>query len=102
MFAFGDVDSSSGRRIAYCELQQAGDDLKSCYTGSRLATATIVANEAICAGVVDKTVFDSLLGKGHLEHAKVLVFYISTPHVDYVQLARRGLPQAEQENILRR
>lgn len=106
MFAFGDVDSTSGHRMAYCELQQAGDkpevDLKSRHTGSRLATATMVANEEICPGDEDKTVFDSLPGEGHLEHAKVRVFYISTLSVDYVRPARRGAPRPSKKTLVRR
>jgi phosphonate transport system substrate-binding protein len=104
MFAFGDVDSTSGHRMAYHELRNAGDhpevDLRSRYIGSHLAAAARVANEEICAGAVDKTVFDSLLSKEQLDYTKVRVSYISTPHVDCVRVARGGMPRLSKKRFL--
>jgi phosphonate transport system substrate-binding protein len=67
-FAFGDIDSTSAHLLPYHELKQAGidpeTDLKYRYTGSHLATAALVANGAVDAGAIDKTVLDFLIIRG--------------------------------------
>ncbi|MGD0791254.1 MAG: phosphate/phosphite/phosphonate ABC transporter substrate-binding protein [Terriglobales bacterium] len=104
-FAFGDIDSTSAHLMAYQELKQAGinpeTDLKFRYTGSHLATAALVANGAVDAGAIDKTVFDFLISGGKLDGTKVRVFYISKPYLDYVYVARKDVPEAERERFVR-
>ena len=102
-FAFGDIDSTSAHLLPYLELKQAGinpeTDLKYRYSGSHLATAALVANGAVDAGAIDKTVFDFLIRGGQLDGRKVRVFYTSEPYVDYVWVARKDLPEAERERF---
>jgi phosphonate transport system substrate-binding protein len=104
-FAFGDIASTSGHLMAYHELNEAGinpeTDLKYRYTGNHLATAALVANGAVDAGAIDKTVFDFLISGGKLDSRKVRVFYTSEPYVDYVWVARKDLSGAEQERFSR-
>ncbi|MGA7218950.1 MAG: phosphate/phosphite/phosphonate ABC transporter substrate-binding protein [Candidatus Sulfotelmatobacter sp.] len=100
-FAFGDADSTSAHLIAEYELKRAGVnpeiDLQLRYSGSHPATAALVAAGAVDAGAIDETVFRFLIGSGKLDGAKVRVFYTSQPYVDYVYVARKDLPVAEQE-----
>jgi phosphonate transport system substrate-binding protein len=102
-FAFGDIDSTSAHLLPYHELRQAGinpeTDLKYRYTGSHLATAALVANGAVDAGAIDKTVFDFLIAGGKLDSRKVRVFYTSEPYVDYVWVARKEVSGAERERF---
>jgi phosphonate transport system substrate-binding protein len=104
-FAFGDIDSTSAHLLAYHELKRAGinpeTDLKYRYTGSHLATAALVADGAVDAGAIDKTVFDFLISGGKLDSRKVRVFYTSEPYVDYVWVARKDVSRAEQERFAR-
>jgi phosphonate transport system substrate-binding protein len=104
-FAFGDIDSTSAHLLPYHELRQAGinpeTDLKYRYTGSHLATAALVANGAVDAGAIDKTVFDFLIAAGKLDSRKVRVFYTSEPYVDYVWVARKDVSGAERERFAR-
>ena len=102
-FAFGDIASTSGHLMAYHELNEAGinpeTDLKYRYTGSHLATAALVADGAVDAGAIDKTVFDFLISGGKLDSSKVRVFYTSKPYIDYVWVARKGVSSAERERF---
>jgi phosphonate transport system substrate-binding protein len=102
-FAFGDVDSTSAHLIPYRELRQAGirpeTDLMFRYTGSHVATAAMVETGVVDAGAIDEKVFDSLISEGKLDSQKVRVFYISKPYVDYVYVARKDVPAAEQERF---
>lgn len=104
-FAFGDVDSTSAHLIPYRELRQAGispeTDLMFRYTGSHVATAAMVETGVVDAGAIDEKVFDFLISGGKLDREKVRVFYISKPYVDYVYVARRDVPEAEQERFAR-
>jgi phosphonate transport system substrate-binding protein len=104
-FAFGDVNSTSAHLMAYRELKRAGispeTDLKYRYTGSHLATAALVANGAVDAGAIDKTVFDFLIGSGKLDRSKVRVFYTSQPYLDYVFVARKGMSEADRQRFAR-
>jgi phosphonate transport system substrate-binding protein len=104
-FAFGDIDSTSAHLLPYDELKQAGinpeTDLKYRYSGSHLATAALVANGAVDAGALDKTVLDFLISGGKLDSRKVRVFYTSEPYVDYVWVARKGVSGAERERLAR-
>jgi|SRR5579863_2845146 len=102
-FAFGDIGSTSAHLMAYRELKHAGinpeTDLKYRYPGSHLATAALVANGAVDAGAIDKTVFDFLISGGMLDSNKVRVFYTSEPYLDYVWVARKGVSQTERERF---
>ena len=104
-FAFGDIDSTSGRLLPEFELRQAGidpeTDLKYRFTGSHPATAALVANGEVDAGAIDKTVFDFLISSQQLDSKRVRVFYTSAPFVDYVWVARKGVSYADQEKFAR-
>ena len=105
-FAFGDIDSTSAHLMAYRELKQAGinpeTDLRYRYTGSHLATAAMVANGAVDAGVMDKTVFDFLISGGQLDSSKVRVFYTSKPYLDYVYVAPKMFRNPSEKDLSRR
>ena len=53
------------------------------------------------AGALDETVFNSLISSGKLDSDKVRVFHISKPFVDYVYVARKDVPEAEQQKFAR-
>jgi phosphonate transport system substrate-binding protein len=102
-FAFGDIDSTSGHLMAAYELIQAGihpeTDLTVRYSGSHPATAALVQEGVVEAGAIDATVFNFLIASGRVDQKKIRVFYTSKPYVDYVWVARKGLPRAEQEKF---
>jgi phosphonate transport system substrate-binding protein len=104
-FAFGDIDSASAHLIPYRELKQAGidpeTDLKVRYSGSHVATAALVQSGVVDAGALDESVFRSLIASGQLDKNRVRIFYISRPFVDYVYVARKDVPEAEQQNFAR-
>jgi phosphonate transport system substrate-binding protein len=104
-FAFGDINSTSAHLIPYRELKQAGIDpgidLKVRYSGSHVATAALVQSGVVDAGALDETVFYSLISSGKLDSKKVRVFHISKPFVDYVYVARKDVPEAEQQKFVR-
>ena len=104
-FAFGDINSASAHLIPYRELKQAGIDpgidLKVRYSGSHVATAALVQSGVVDAGALDETVFNSLINSGKLNIDKIRVFHISKPFVDYVYVARKDVPEAEQEKFVR-
>ncbi len=104
-FAFGDINSASAHLIPYRELKDAGlnpeNDLKTRFSGSHVATAALVATGVVDAGVLDETVFNSLLASGKLDRNKVRVFHTSKAFVDYVYVARKDLPAAEREKFVR-
>jgi len=104
-FAFGDINSASAHLIPYRELKEAGIDpgidLKVRYSGSHVATAALVQSGVVDAGALDETVFHSLISSGKLDSDKVRVFHISKPFVDYVYVARKDVPKAEQQKFAR-
>jgi phosphonate transport system substrate-binding protein len=104
-FAFGDIDSTSAHLMAFRELPQAGinpeTDLRSRYSGSHPATAAMVANGTVDAGVIDETVFDFLIKGGQLDASKVRVFYTSKPYLDYVYVARKDVSESVRERFVR-
>ena len=53
------------------------------------------------AGVLDESVFQSLINAGKLDGAKVRVFYTSKPFVDYVYVAGKDVPEAERQKFVR-
>jgi phosphonate transport system substrate-binding protein len=102
-FAFGDIDSTSGHLMAAYELIQAGihpeTDLRVRYSGSHPATAALVQEGVVDAGAIDATVFNFLIASGRVDQRRIRVFYTSKPYVDYVWVARKDLPRAEQEKF---
>jgi phosphonate transport system substrate-binding protein len=102
-FAFGDIDSTSSHLMAYFELKRAGidppTDLRWRFSGSHPETAVLVATGVVDAGAIDKTVLDFLIRTGKVDGTKVRVFYTSKPYVDYVFVARKDVPKAEQEKF---
>ena len=94
-FAFGDINSTSGHLMPYAALKQAGvlpgADFAFHYTGSHPATAKAVEAGNADAGALDETVYQAMLAEGHLDRAKVRVFYTTPPFVDYVWVAREGV-----------
>ena len=76
-------------------------DFKFRYSGSHLATAAMVENGVVDAGAIDETVFNFLIITGKLDKNKVRIFYTSKPYVDYMYVARKGVPEAERERFAR-
>ena len=104
-FAFGDIDGTSTHLIPYRELKRAGinpeTDLQVRYSGSNPATAALVETGVVDAGVLDETIFNSLISDGKLNSQKFRVFYTSRPFVSYVFVARKDVPEAEREKFVR-
>jgi phosphonate transport system substrate-binding protein len=102
-FAFGDIDSTSAHLMAVYELKGAGIDpeidLHARYSGSHPATAAMVETGVVDAGAIDETVFEFLIRDGKVDGKRVRVFYTSKPYVDYVYVARKDLPEAEQQKF---
>jgi len=104
-FAFGDINGTSTHLIPYRELKRAGinpeTDLQVRYSGSNPATAALVETGVVDAGVLDETIFNSLISDGKLNSQKFRVFYTSRPFVSYVFVARKDVPEAEREKFVR-
>ncbi len=103
MFAFGDINSTSGHLMPYLELKQAGidveKDFKYRYSGSHPATAKAVESGAVDAGSIDESVYNAMIAEGKLDKTKVHVFYTSKPFLDYVWVARKDVSKADQEKF---
>jgi len=103
MFAFGDINSTSGHLMPYLELKQAGidveKDFKYRYSGSHPATAKAVESGAVDAGSMDESVYNAMIAEGKLDKSKVHVFYTSKPFLDYVWVARKDVSKADQEKF---
>jgi len=102
-FAFGDINSTSGHLMPFAALKQSGvlpgADFSFRYTGSHPATAKAVEAGSFDAGAVDETVYQSMLADGHLDKAKVRVFYTTAPFVDYVWVGREGVSAEAREKF---
>lgn len=102
-FAFGDVNSASGHLFPYRELAKAGvnpdTDLQAQFSGADTVTAALVESGAVDAGALDESVFGSMISTGKINISKVRIFYTSKPFVDYVFVARKGVPEAEREKF---
>jgi phosphonate transport system substrate-binding protein len=61
----------------------------------------MVETGVVDAGAIDETVFNFLIRGGKLDGKRVRVFYTSKPYIDYVYVARKDLPQAEQQQFAR-
>ena len=95
-FAFGDVNSTSGHLMPEYFMRREGVDpqvlAKAIYTGGHDATLLAVANGKVDAGALDEAVFQRLTTNGKVDPAKVRVFWTTPPFLDYVWVARKGLP----------
>ena len=95
-FAFGDVNSTSGHLMPEYFMRQEGVDpqviAKAIYTGGHDATLLAVANGKVDAGALDEAVFQRLTTTGKVDPAKVRVFWTTPPFLDYLWVARKGLP----------
>ena len=102
-FAFGDINSTSGHMFPYLAMSEAGvdpdKDITFRYTGSHAATIKAVEAGAVDAGATDETVFKQMTSDGKADPTKLRVFYTTQPFVDYVWVARKGLPGPEQASI---
>lgn len=104
-FAFGDINSASGHLIPYRELKKAGinpeSDLKFRYSGGHPLTAKLVETGTVDAGVLDETVYNSMITGGKIDRTKVRIFYTSQPFVDYVYVARKTATEADRDKFSR-
>src|SRR5262249_48836439 len=86
--AFGDINSTSGHLMPYAPLKESAvapaAAFPSRYTGSHPATAKAVEAGTVDAGALDESVYQAMLEDGHLDKAKVRVFYTTPPFIDYV------------------
>ncbi|HXC31776.1 MAG TPA: phosphate/phosphite/phosphonate ABC transporter substrate-binding protein [Verrucomicrobiae bacterium] len=102
-FAFGDVNSASGHMFPYRELVKAGinpdTDLQVQFSGADTVTAALVESGAVDVGALDESVLGSMISTGKINISKVRIFYTSKPFVDYVFVARKGVPESEREKF---
>jgi phosphonate transport system substrate-binding protein len=102
-FAFGDINSTSGHVVPYVELKRAkidpDKDLKFRYSGGHSLTAKLVESGVVDAGAMDESVYQSMINNGVLDPAKVRVFHTSQAFVDYVWVARKGVPDDERQRF---
>lgn len=102
-FAFGDVASTSGHLMPDYALRNAGidpdKDLTVRYTGNHPATAKAVESGAVDAGAIDESVYKALIDGGQIDKTKVRVFFTTPPFVDYVWVARKDVPKADQDAL---
>ena len=103
-FAFGDVNSASGHLIPYRDLKEAGinpaTDLTVRYSGAHPMTAALVESGSVDAGAMDETVLNSMISSGKIDKEKVRIFHTTKPFVDYVYVARKGVPEAQREKFV--
>jgi phosphonate transport system substrate-binding protein len=97
-------NSASAYLIPYRELSEAGmnsnTDLRVRFRGSHSVTAALVESGAVDAGALDETVFSSTIASRKIDKSKVRSFHSSKPFVDYVFVARKGVPVAEREELI--
>jgi phosphonate transport system substrate-binding protein len=97
------ANSASAYLIPYRELTEAGinsnTELKVRFSGSHSVTAALVSG-AVDAGVLDETIFSSMIASRKIDKSKVRSFHRSKPFVDYVFVACKGVPVAEREELI--
>ena len=95
IFAFGDVNSTSGHLMPEYYMRDAKVDgrviEKALYTGGHDATALAVANKKVDAGAMDENVFQTMMKSGKITDRQVKVFWTTPAFFDYVWAARKGL-----------
>jgi phosphonate transport system substrate-binding protein len=98
LFAFGDVNSTSGHLMPAYFMRKEGVDPsvmdQAIYTGGHDATALAVAERRVDAGALDEAVWERLTREGKVDPAKVRVFWTTPAFVDYVWVARKDLDPA--------
>lgn len=103
-FAFGDVNSTSGRLMPSYFLRAnglpPGSTFKSfIFSGGHDATALAVANGKVDAGALDETWYRKLLEKGVIDGKKVKVFWTTPGFADYVWVAGKNLDPGLQKKL---
>ncbi len=103
-FAFGSVSSTSGHLMPRHFLRAAGIDperdfKKFGFSGAHDATAAWVAAGRVDAGALNFLVWKKLVGKKTVDTEKTNVFWTTPPYVDYVWVARGGVPAEVREKF---
>lgn len=103
-FAFGDVNSTSGRLMPSYYLRANALPPETTFrsfifSGGHDATALAVANGKVDAGAIDETWYRKLVEKGILDQKQVKVFWKTPGFADYVWAARKGVPHATREKF---
>ncbi len=104
VFAFGDINSTSGSLYPRIMLDKAGikvpEDLKQViYTGAHDATAAAVQNGTVDAGGIEGRILDKLIKQGKADKSKIRVLAESEPVEGYPWVVRAGLDKALVEQI---
>ena len=97
-FAFGSVSSTSGHLMPRHFLRAAGVDperdfKKFGFSRAHDATAAWVEAGRVDAGAVNFLVWRKLVNKKKIDTKKTHVFWTTPPYVDYVWVARGGVPE---------
>ena len=103
-FAFGSVSSTSGHLMPRHFLRAAGVDperdfRKFGFSGVHDATAAWVEAGRVDAGALNFLVWAKLVEKGRVDTRKIRVFWTTPPYVDYVWVARGGVPEEVREKF---
>lgn len=103
-FAFGSVSSTSGHLMPRHFLQAAGIDperdfKKFGFSGAHDATAAWVAAGRVDAGAINFLVWRKLVNNNKIDIKKTRVFWTTPAYVDYVWVARGGVPAVVREKF---
>ena len=103
-FAFGSVSSTSGHLMPRHFLRAAGVDperdfRKFGFSGAHDATAAWVEAGRVDAGAVNFLVWRKLVDKKKIDTKTTHVFWTTPPYVDYVWVARGGVPEEIREKF---
>ena len=103
-FAFGSVSSTSGHLMPRHFLRAAGIDperdfRKFGFSGAHDATAAWVGAGRVDAGAINFLVWRKLVDKKKIDTKKTHVFWTTPPYVDYVWVARGGVPEEIREKF---
>lgn len=103
-FAFGSVSSTSGHLMPRHFLRAAGVDperdfRKFGFSGAHDATAAWVEAGRVDAGALNFLVWAKLVEEGRVDTRKIRVFWTTPPYVDYVWVARGGVPEEVREKF---
>ena len=103
-FVFGSVSSTSGHLMPRHFLRAAGIDperdfRKFGFSGSHDATAAWVGAGRVDAGALNFLVWRKLVDKKKIDTKMTHVFWTTPPYVDYVWVARGGVPEEIREKF---
>ena len=103
-FAFGSVSSTSGHLMPRYFLKAAGveperDFKRFGFSGAHDATAAWVEAGRVDAGALNFLVWRKLVEKKKIDTGKIHVFWTTPPYVDYVWVARGGVPREIREKF---